>query len=51
MSHTPFILGAYAAGILVLAWCALAPVVRTRRLVRALRARNSAAGGSDASDT
>lgn len=36
MDHTPFIVGAYAAGALVLTWCALAPVLRLRRLRRQL---------------
>ena len=40
MDHTPFIVGAYGAAIIILAWCALAPIARTRRLKNALRARD-----------
>ena len=40
MDHTPFIVGAYSAAIIILAWCALAPIARTRRLKKALRARD-----------
>ena len=36
MSHTPFILGSYAIAVLVLGWCALAPVVRAKTLKRQL---------------
>jgi heme exporter protein CcmD len=38
MDHGPFIIAAYAASALVLGWCALAPVLRGRRLRRELRA-------------
>lgn len=34
MSHTPFIVGAYLVGTIVLLWCALAPLVRKKTAVR-----------------
>lgn len=39
MDHTPFIIGSYAAFAVVLAWCAFTPVLRMRRLRRALTER------------
>jgi len=39
MSHTPFILAAYAASAVVLLWAALSPVIQRRSLLRELRAR------------
>ena len=39
MSHTPFIIGAYAAFFVVLAFDALGPLLARRRLLRNLRAR------------
>ena len=39
MSHLPFIIGSYAVAVVVLGWCALAPVLRTRRVRARLRAR------------
>lgn len=41
MNHLPFIVGSYAAGLVILVWCALAPVLRGRRLTRALQAREN----------
>ncbi|MEJ2533979.1 MAG: heme exporter protein CcmD [Gammaproteobacteria bacterium] len=32
MDHAPFILAAYAAASVVLAWCAIAPLLRVRQL-------------------
>jgi heme exporter protein CcmD len=37
MSHTPFILAAYAIGAVVLCWCALAPLVRKKSVSRDIR--------------
>jgi len=42
MNHLPFIVGSYAAGLVILVWCALAPVLRGRRLTRALQLREAA---------
>ena len=39
MDHTPFIIGSYAAFAIVLTWCAVAPVLRMRRLRRTLSER------------
>lgn len=39
MSHTPFILAAYAATAVVLLWTALSPVVQRRSLLSELAAR------------
>lgn len=36
MDHTPFIVASYVATALVLGWCAVAPVLRMRRLRREL---------------
>lgn len=51
MAHEPFIIAAYAAAGALLAWCALVPVLRGRRLRRELRAVLAVHGGSHASDT
>jgi heme exporter protein CcmD len=37
MSHTPFILAAYAIGAVVLFWCAVAPLLRKKSAVRDIR--------------
>jgi heme exporter protein CcmD len=37
MSHTPFIAGAYTIGVIVLLWCALAPVFRHKTVLRDIR--------------
>ena len=37
MSHTPFIFGAYAIGVVVLLWCAVAPVIRKKAVLRDIR--------------
>jgi len=46
--HSTYIIGAYAAAAIILAWCALAPVFRTRtvraRLLRML-AKSANRGG------
>ena len=39
MDHTPFIVGSYAAFAIVLTWCAVAPVLRMRKLRRELTQR------------
>lgn len=39
MDHTPFIVGSYAACAVVLTWCAVAPLLRMRRLKRELTER------------
>lgn len=39
MSHTPFILAAYAATAVVLLWAALSPVLQRRSFLRELKAR------------
>ncbi|MBT8070928.1 MAG: heme exporter protein CcmD [Gammaproteobacteria bacterium] len=41
MSHTPFILGSYLVGTVVLLWAALAPVINKRGLLRQLKARQA----------
>jgi heme exporter protein CcmD len=41
MSHTPFILGSYLIGTVVLLWAALAPVINKRGLLRQLKARQA----------
>jgi heme exporter protein CcmD len=37
MSHTPFIIGAYTVGTIVLLWCAVAPLLRKRTAVQDIR--------------
>jgi heme exporter protein CcmD len=37
MSHTPFIVAAYAIGAIVLLWCAVAPLVKKRAVMRDVR--------------
>lgn len=34
MDHTPFIIGSYAAAAVILGWCALAPMLRMRKIRR-----------------
>lgn len=54
MDHTPFIIGSYAAAAVILAWCALAPVLRMRSLRKDINEqlrRESARGVRDASET
>jgi heme exporter protein CcmD len=41
MSHTPFIIGAYAISTLVMLWTALAPIVNKRGLLKQLKIRQS----------
>ncbi len=37
MSHTPFIIGAYSIGAIVLLWCAFAPLLRKKSITRDIR--------------
>ena len=37
MNHAPFIWGSYAVGTIVLLWCALAPLVHRKAVVRDIR--------------
>jgi len=37
MSHLPFIVAAYAIGTVVLTWCALAPLVKKKSIIRDIR--------------
>ena len=39
MSHSPFIIAAYAVAAVLLAWCALIPVLQGRKLAKQLRQR------------
>ncbi len=39
MDHTPFIVGSYVVFAVVLTWCAVAPVLRMRRVRRELSER------------
>jgi heme exporter protein D len=41
MSYLPYIVGAYAAFGVVLAWDGLAPLLKYQRLLRAIRQRNA----------
>ncbi len=51
MSHTPFILAAYSFGVVLLTWCAFAPVVRARRLKQEILHRIELTGKDDASNS
>jgi len=37
MDHTPFIIGSYAIGFVVLLWTALSPLIRKKQVVRDIR--------------
>ena len=37
MDHTPFIVGTYAIGFIVLLWTAVAPLVKKKHVVRDIR--------------
>lgn len=41
MSHTPFILGAYLISTVLLLWTAFAPVIKKRKLLQQLKARQA----------
>ena len=51
MSHTPFIVAAYLAALVLLGWCALAPLMRGRTLKRFILSRSHLMEDNDASDT
>jgi hypothetical protein len=50
MSHTPFIVASYLTALVLLGWCALAPVLRGRKLKRFILSRNRFTEKEDASD-
>jgi len=50
MSHTPFIVAAYSVALVLLGWCALAPIVKGRRLKRFILSRSNYGENNDASD-
>ena len=37
MDHTPFIVGSYAIGAIVLLWTAVAPLIKKKAVVRDIR--------------
>ena len=37
MSHTPFIWAAYSIGFIALLWCAVAPLIRKKAVLRDIR--------------
>ena len=37
MDHTPFIIGSYAIGAIVLLWTAVAPLIKKKAVVRDIR--------------
>ncbi len=41
MSHTPFILGSYAVGAVIMLWTAIAPIINKRGLLKQLKVRES----------
>jgi hypothetical protein len=51
MSHTPFIVGSYLIALVLLGWCALAPVLRGRKMKRFILSRNTFTESEDASDS
>ncbi len=51
MSHTPFIAAAYLAALVLLGWCALAPLMRGRALKRFILSRTNFTEDDNASDT
>ena len=40
MNHAPFIWAAYSIGTVVLVWCALAPLIRKKAVIRDIRKLN-----------
>ena len=40
MSHIPFIVAAYSIALVLMAWCALTPVLRGRRMKRFILSRS-----------
>ena len=50
MSHTPFIVAAYSVAVVLLGWCAVAPVVKGRRLRRFILSRSNYGEENNASD-
>ena len=37
MNHAPFIWAAYSIGTVILVWCALAPLIRKKAVIRDIR--------------
>jgi hypothetical protein len=50
MSHTPFIIAAYSTALVLLAWCALAPILSGRKMKRFILSRSQLMEDNDASD-
>jgi heme exporter protein CcmD len=51
MSHTPFIIAAYAITTALLVWCALTPLVQGKKLKQIITRQSLAKGEDDASGT
>ena len=51
MSHTPFIVASYLIALVLLGWCALAPLARGSRLKRFILSRTTFTENEDASDS
>jgi len=51
MSHIPFIIAAYSIGVVVLLWCAVAPLVRKKAVIQDIRRLIQLEGHSLDSDT
>ena len=51
MSHLPFIVGSYLIALVLLGWCALAPVLQGNKLKRFILSRHFFTENKDASDS
>jgi hypothetical protein len=51
MSHTPFIVGSYLIALVLLGWCALAPMLQSNKLKRFILSRQLFTEEKDASDS
>lgn len=51
MPHAPFIIAAYAIALVLLAWCALAPVMQGRKLKKTILQRIQLLEEDHASDS
>ena len=51
MSHTPFIVGSYLIALVLLGWCALAPVMQGKKMKRFILSRHTITEDKDAPDS
>ena len=51
MSHTPFIIATYSFALVLLSWCAVAPLLHGRRLRKDILSRIEYMDNNDASNS